>query len=60
MNNRQMVIEEGNRAQQEGVDALGRIQKNIGAMDKQADDILTEMDRQIQKLDQIYDELNDT
>ena len=55
-----MVIEEGNRAQQEGVDALGRIQKNIGAMDKQADDILTEMDRQIQKLDQIYDELNDT
>jgi hypothetical protein len=60
MNNREMVIAEGNRAQQEGLDALTRIQRNIGVMDNQADAILTEMDRQIQKLDLIYDELNDT
>jgi len=29
-------------------------------MDEQANDILTELDRQINKLDQIYDEMNDT
>ena len=55
-----MVIEAGDRAQQEGVDALGRIQKNIVGMDQQADAVLTELDRQINKLDQIYDELSDT
>jgi len=36
-----MVIAQGDRAQQEGVDALTRIQKNIGGMDVQADAILT-------------------
>lgn len=50
-----MVIQAGDRAQQDGIDALGRIQKNIIGMDQQADAALTELDRQINKLDQIYD-----
>lgn len=60
MNNRQKVIEEGDRAQKQSEEVLKRIQQNIGRMDQQANDILTELDRQINKLDQIYDEMNDT
>jgi peptidoglycan hydrolase CwlO-like protein len=55
-----MMIEEGDRAQKEGAEALGRIEKNIIVMDEQANVIMTELDRQIEKLDQIYEELNDT
>jgi|688.fasta_scaffold417094_2 hypothetical protein len=33
---------------------------NVGKMDEQADLIVTELDRQIKKLDEIYDELSDT
>lgn len=36
------------------------IQRNLVNMDMQADVIMTELDRQIEKLDQIYEELNDT
>ena len=60
MNNRQMVIEEGNRGQKESEEALVRIQGQIHKMDEQANDILLELDRQINKLDLIYDEMNDT
>lgn len=55
-----MMIEEGDRAQKEGAEALGRLRKNIIVMDEQANVIMTELDRQIEKLDQIYEELNDT
>ena len=60
MNNRQAVINEGNRAQKESEDALVRIQKNIHEMDEKANVVMTEMDRQINKLDEIYDQMNDT
>ena len=33
---------------------------NVHKMDEQANEILTELDRQINVLDQIYDEMNDT
>jgi peptidoglycan hydrolase CwlO-like protein len=58
--NRQIVVEAGDKAQKESEDALKRIQQHIGTMDGQADEILVELDRQISKLDQIYDEMNDT
>ena len=42
------------------MEALKRIQKNVYVMDEQANDINIELDRQIDKLDLIYDELKDT
>jgi hypothetical protein len=59
-NNRQVVIEMGYQAQKESDEALNRIRKNVYQMDEQADIIVTEMDRQIKKLDEIYEELSDT
>ena len=41
LNNRQMMVEEGDRGQKESGDALKRIQANIGVMDEQANEILT-------------------
>ena len=40
--------------------ALNRIIKNIHVMDEQADAINIELDRQINQLDKIYDDLKDT
>lgn len=39
---------------------MKRILGNVNVMDEQANTIMIELDRQINKLDQIYDELNDT
>jgi prefoldin subunit 5 len=50
----------GYQAQKESEEALNRIRKNVYQMDEQADIIVTEMDRQIKKLDEIYEELSDT
>ena len=44
----------GNRAQKESEDALKRIQINVAHMDKQADDVMVELDRQIKQLDTVY------
>ena len=55
-----MVIKEGDRAQQEGHEILLRINKNVAVMDEQANVIMTELDRQINKLDAIYDTMCDT
>ena len=41
MNNRQAVINQGNRAQKESEDALIRIQKNIHEMDEKANIVMT-------------------
>jgi prefoldin subunit 5 len=59
-NNRQVVIDEGHRAQKESEEALKRIERNVVDLDKRADDVLTELDRQIKKLDEVYDELSDS
>lgn len=60
LGSRQAVIEMGHQAQKESEDALVRIQKNVIQMDEQADVIVTELDRQIKKLDEVYDDLCDT
>lgn len=50
----------GDQGQKDIEDALGRIDRNVVQMDEQADTLILELDRQIQKLDKIYDDLNDT
>jgi peptidoglycan hydrolase CwlO-like protein len=59
-NNVQAVIEMGDQGQKDIEEALGRIDKNVVQMDEQADTLILELDRQIQKLDKIYEDLNDT
>lgn len=55
-----MVIEAGDRALDEGEEALDRIVGNLAKMDDQANTVMLELDRQINKLDKVYDDLNDT
>lgn len=47
MNQKQEMIQMGHDIQKDGTEALGRIQKNVYQMDKMADDINIELDRQI-------------
>ena len=54
------MIQLGHKTQEEGQDALKRILKNIHLMDEQADTINVELNRQIEQLDKIYDNLKDT
>ena len=54
------MIQLGHKTQEEGQDALKRILKNIHVMDEQADTINVELNRQIEQLDKIYDNLKDT
>lgn len=60
INNRQYVIDAGNKAQEESKEAAKRIIIKLDDLDKRADLIFSELDRQIQKLDNTYDKLNDT
>ena len=52
---RQYVVEAGNRGQKESKDAAKRIIGQIYEMDNNADLIVSELDRQIKKLDETYD-----
>lgn len=54
------MINLGHETQQQGKDALKRILQNIHAMDQQADTINVELNRQIEQLDKVYDNLKDT
>jgi hypothetical protein len=54
------LIQEGDRVQKEGVAILDNIVRHIVVMDDKANLIAVELDRQINKLDQIYDEMNET
>lgn len=47
VNQKQEMIQMGHDIQKDGTEALGRIQKNVYQMDKMADDINIELDRQI-------------
>ena len=54
------MVEEGERGLREGEAGLDRILGKVHEMDAIGDNILTEMDRQINELDKIYDEMSDT
>jgi len=54
------MINLGHNTQQQGKEALQRILKNIHVMDEQADSINVELNRQIEQLDKVYDNLKDT
>ena len=46
--------------QMESEFALARIQKKVAHMDEQGALVLSELDRQINKMDEIYQKMNDT
>ena len=55
-----MVIQKGHEVQKESKDAVDRIRRNVYHMEDQAKEINTELDRQINQLDSIYDNMKDT
>lgn len=59
-NERQQMIQRGHKLQEEGMQGLDRVRKNVYEMDAMADTINTELDRQINQLDSIYDNMKDT
>lgn len=54
------MIQMGRDMQGEGTEGLKRIEKNVLLMDEMADNINVELDRQIEQLDSIYDDMKDT
>ena len=54
------MIQRGHRIQEEGMEGLKRIVRNVHEMDAMADTINVELDRQINQLDSIYDNMKDT
>ena len=60
MGNRQVVIQKGHEAQKESKDAVNRIKANVYKMEEQANEIGIELDRQINQLDHIYDDMKTT
>lgn len=54
------MIQKGHRLQEEGLQGLQNARKNMYEMDAIADTINTELDRQINQLDSIYDNMKDT
>lgn len=57
MGNRQQVIQKGHEVQKDSKDALNRIKGNVYKMEEQANQIGIELDRQINQLDGIYDNM---
>ena len=56
---RQELIQKGHDIQEEGLQGLNRVLKNVHVMKDQANTINVELDRQINQLDSIYDNMKD-
>ena len=60
MNKREVMFRKGDQVQKESEEALVRIQRKVNHMDEQGVLVLGELDRQINKMDEIYEKMNDT